>query len=70
MASTILIIEDEAEIADTLRYAVDSEGMQSIWASQGRLGLALCLEAAMPNKFTGCCFGGYFAKNCSDIYSS
>ncbi|MCP4009246.1 MAG: two-component system response regulator CreB [Proteobacteria bacterium] len=44
MASTILIIEDEAEIADTLRYAVDSEGMQSIWASQGRLGLAAIEE--------------------------
>ncbi|MCP3952780.1 MAG: response regulator, partial [Desulfobacterales bacterium] len=44
MPSTILIIEDEAEIADTLRYAVDSEGMQSIWASQGRLGLAAIEE--------------------------
>lgn len=44
MSSTILIIEDEAEIADTLRYVIESEGMQSVWASQGRLGLVAITE--------------------------
>jgi two-component system catabolic regulation response regulator CreB len=39
MYKTILIIEDEAEIADTLRYAVESEGMASVWVAQGKLGL-------------------------------
>lgn len=29
---TILIIEDEQEIADTLQYAISTEGMQSRWA--------------------------------------
>ena len=32
MPCTILIIEDEAEIADTLRYSVESEGLRSLWA--------------------------------------
>ncbi len=31
----ILIIEDEQEIADTLEYAISSEGMQAIWVSNG-----------------------------------
>lgn len=39
MPATILIIEDEAEIADTLCYVIESEGMRSVWASQGREGL-------------------------------
>lgn len=32
---TILIIEDEQEIADTLQYTIASEGMQALWASNG-----------------------------------
>lgn len=31
----ILIIEDEQEIADTLEYAISSEGMQALWVSNG-----------------------------------
>jgi len=31
----ILIIEDEQEIADTLEYAISSEGMQALWVSSG-----------------------------------
>lgn len=44
MPTTILIIEDEAEIADTLRYVIESEGMQSVWATRGRQGL-VAIEA-------------------------
>ena len=44
MPGTILIIEDEAEIADTLRYAVETEGMRAVWASQGREGQTLLGE--------------------------
>lgn len=31
----ILIIEDEQEIADTLEYAINSEGLQALWVSNG-----------------------------------
>jgi len=32
---TVLIVEDEKEIADTLHYALSSEGMDAIWVSNG-----------------------------------
>lgn len=32
---TILIIEDEQEIADTLEYAISSEGLKALWVSNG-----------------------------------
>lgn len=35
MNHTILIVEDEKEIADTLRYALISEGMQVHWVASG-----------------------------------
>lgn len=35
MKSTVLIVEDEKEIADTLHYALSSEGMNPIWVSSG-----------------------------------
>ncbi|NNC99453.1 MAG: two-component system response regulator CreB [Gammaproteobacteria bacterium] len=35
MNHAILIVEDEKEIADTLRYALVSEGMQVAWVSSG-----------------------------------
>ncbi|MEM7359422.1 MAG: two-component system response regulator CreB [Pseudomonadota bacterium] len=35
MNHTILIVEDEKEIADTLRYALISEGMQVHWVANG-----------------------------------
>ena len=33
--SKILIIEDEQEIADTMQYAIVSEGMQALWVANG-----------------------------------
>lgn len=42
--TTVLIVEDEAEIADTLSYALGTEGFEVLWATRGKEGLAL-LEA-------------------------
>lgn len=42
--TTVLIVEDEAEIADTLSYALGTEGIEVLWATRGKEGLAL-LEA-------------------------
>lgn len=36
MTAHILIVEDESEIADTLRYALESEGMTTHWVPQGK----------------------------------
>jgi len=36
----ILLIEDEAAIADTVIYALESEGMQCLWRSLGAEGLS------------------------------
>ncbi len=44
MSPTILIAEDEAEIADTLKYALRSEGMQPIWVTQGNHALEILLD--------------------------
>jgi two-component system catabolic regulation response regulator CreB len=41
MPPIILIAEDEAEIADTLKYALRSEGMQPIWVAQGNHALEI-----------------------------
>ncbi len=35
MTTHILIVEDESEIADTLRYVLESEGMTPHWVSRG-----------------------------------
>jgi len=35
MPHSILIVEDEIEIADTIKYALASEGMKSHWVSEG-----------------------------------
>lgn len=35
MAYSILIIEDEQEIADSLQYALSTEGMKPVWVSNG-----------------------------------
>ncbi len=43
----ILIIEDEPAIADTLTYALQTEGMEPLWARTGGEGLAL-FEAQSP----------------------
>ena len=37
MNHNILIVEDEKEIADTLTYALSSEGMNATWVSTGEL---------------------------------
>lgn len=40
MAETVLLIEDEASIADTLVYALRSEGFDVVWCALGRDGMA------------------------------
>ena len=40
----ILIIEDEQEIAETLEYAISSEGMQAIWVSNGASAEKILVE--------------------------
>ncbi len=56
--ATILIIEDEQEIADTLDYVISSEGMQAVWVSNGAdaervlcdTPIALCvLDVGLPD---------------------
>ncbi len=37
--STILLIEDEAAIADTVVYALESEGLHCVWKNLGREGV-------------------------------
>lgn len=44
MNHTILIVEDEKEIADTLRYALNSAGMNALWVSSGLDAKAALLE--------------------------
>ncbi len=40
----ILVIEDESSIADTIMYALKSEGFESYWCSTGIAGLNRCSE--------------------------
>jgi two-component system catabolic regulation response regulator CreB len=40
MAESVLLIEDEASIADTLVYALRSEGFDVVWHALGRDGMA------------------------------
>ncbi len=47
MTSHILIVEDESEIADTLRYALESEGMVALWESQGEQAQKLLSSTAV-----------------------
>lgn len=44
MNHTILIVEDEKEIADTLCYALNSAGMNAVWISSGGDAKAALLE--------------------------
>ena len=44
MNHTILVVEDEKEIADTLRYALTSEGMQVVWVASGAQAIAALRE--------------------------
>jgi two-component system, OmpR family, catabolic regulation response regulator CreB len=47
MKPLILIVEDEPGIADTLRYALRTEGFEPIWCATGEAALA-ALTQAMP----------------------
>lgn len=44
MKETVLLIEDERAIADTVVYALEREGFQAIWAQTGAEGLDLLSE--------------------------
>lgn len=47
MSTKVLIVEDEAEIADTLIYVLSAEGMSPIWAADGKSALALLEKEAV-----------------------
>ena len=47
MKHTILLVEDEKEIADTLNYALTSEGFTPIWVSNSKDALAALDEHAI-----------------------
>jgi len=47
MKHSILIVEDESEIADSLQYALSSEGMSVHWASTGKSALELFAKESL-----------------------
>ena len=47
MAKRILVIEDEPAIADTITYALATEGFEPIWRATGREGLAALAGGAI-----------------------
>jgi two-component system catabolic regulation response regulator CreB len=51
MLPRILIIEDEPAIADTLRYALKTEGYAPEWCATGRAGLAALAAAQVGRAF-------------------
>jgi two-component system catabolic regulation response regulator CreB len=36
MKKTVLIVEDESSIAENIRYALETEGFETIWVSEGK----------------------------------
>lgn len=46
MPARILIIEDEPAIADTLTYALTTEGFEPVWRATGREALAVLRQSA------------------------
>jgi two-component system catabolic regulation response regulator CreB len=46
MIPTILLVEDEAEIADTLKYALSDQGMMPVWVSTGKQAREMLAESA------------------------
>ncbi len=44
---TVLIVEDEPGIADTLQYALRTEGFEPLWCATGEAALARAHEAAL-----------------------
>lgn len=43
-ARTVLLIEDEAAIAETIRYALSTDGFQTHWRSTGQEGIECALD--------------------------
>ena len=48
MPKSALIIEDDADIAESVRYNLESEGFTAVVASSGEQGLALALNSPNP----------------------
>src|SRR5437870_10382777 len=48
MPKTALIIEDDADIAESVKYNLESEGFSAVVASTGEQGLTLALDAHNP----------------------
>ena len=48
MPKPALIIEDDADIAESVRYNLESEGFLAVVASTGEQGLALALDKQNP----------------------
>src|SRR5438094_1335085 len=48
MSKPALIIEDDADIAESVKYNLESEGFSAVVASTGEQGLALALDAHNP----------------------
>jgi len=46
MPTRILVIEDEPAIADTLTYALGTEGFETVWCATGRAALAELQQSA------------------------
>ncbi|HVF67372.1 MAG TPA: response regulator transcription factor [Pyrinomonadaceae bacterium] len=48
MSRPVLIVEDEPDIAEALRYNLEREGLRALVAETGEKGLALALDKAGP----------------------
>ncbi|MBA3321985.1 MAG: response regulator, partial [Pyrinomonadaceae bacterium] len=48
MAKPVLIIEDDPDIAEGLRFNLEREGLEARVALTGELGLAAALDARQP----------------------
>src|SRR5437764_12790999 len=48
MSKPALIIEDDADIAESVKYNLESEGFSAVVASTGEQGLTLALDAHNP----------------------
>ncbi len=48
MAKPVLIIEDDPDIAEGLRYNLEREGLEAIIAPTGEVGLAAALDTRRP----------------------
>ncbi len=48
MVKPVLIVEDDADIAEGLRYNLEREGLAAVVAGTGERGLALALDRKSP----------------------